>query len=45
MGADNTTQHNTNTRVPSFDNPKVDLKPGVVEFPKRETPGFKSTLG
>ena len=32
-------------RVPFFLDPKVDLKPGVVDFPKRETPGLKSTSG
>ena len=32
-------------RVACFDYPKVDLNPGVVDFPNREAPEFKSTLG
>ena len=32
-------------RVQIFGNPKVDLRPGVVDLPKRESAGFKSTLG
>ena len=30
-------------RVPLVDNPKVDFNPGVLDFPRRESPG-KSTL-
>ena len=30
---------------PFFDNPKVDLYSGVVDFPKKETPGFKPLFG
>ena len=34
----------SDVRVPLVDYPKVDLNPGVVDFPNRETHGFKSTL-